>query len=118
MAGSPQLGSLSPSVRQSGARMFEQASLWVSFSSQHLVIWIIKLKMAKSSLHHDIFTAELKYSKFKYFWINKYKMKLYLHLSRSLVFSAAWSHGERARAGSVGGAASGGRGQSRRNHRE
>ena len=54
--GSSQLGSLSPSVRQTGAPMFEQASLWVSFSNKSQ-LWITEL--TKSTMHQAIFTVDL-----------------------------------------------------------
>ena len=52
--GSSQLGSLSPSVRQTGAPMFEQASLWVSFSNKSQ-LWITEL--TKSPMHQAIFNC-------------------------------------------------------------
>ena len=54
--GSWQLGSLSPSVRQTGAPMFELASLWVSFSNI-IQLWITEFK--KSAMHQAIFTVDL-----------------------------------------------------------
>ena len=48
--------SVRPSVRQTGAPMFELASLWVSFSNI-IQLWITEFK--KSAMHQAIFTVDL-----------------------------------------------------------